>query len=140
MHQNVSANRNGEGIEVDLLVVNDGDVIAIECKSSLSIDDINGHLKRLEKLKRLLPTYANKRVMGAVTGMVIPDNVAQYAYRQGLYVIAQTGDHLAVRNDGDFQAKIWWAAQERPFFKGGGSPSYKLSEESANSPHFEKGG
>ena len=107
VHQNVSANRNGEGIEIDLLVVNDGDVIAIECKSSLSIDDVNGHLKRLEKLKRLLPTYANKRVMGAVTGMVIPDNVAQYAYRQGLYVIAQTGDHLAVRNDGDFQAKIW---------------------------------
>ena len=107
VHQNVSANRNGEGIEVDLLVVNDGDVIAIECKSSLSIDDINGHLKRLEKLKRLLPTYANKRVMGAVTGMVIPDNVAQYAYRQGLYVIAQTGDHLALRNDVDFQAKIW---------------------------------
>ena len=107
VHQNVSANRHGEGIEVDLLVVNDGDVIAIECKSSLSIDDINEHLKRLEKLKRLLPAYADKQVMGAVTGMVIPDNVAQYAYRQGLYVIAQTGGHLAVRNDMSFQAKIW---------------------------------
>ncbi|TAL44949.1 MAG: hypothetical protein EPN89_13045 [Methylovulum sp.] len=107
VHQNVSANRHGEGIEVDLLVVNDGDVIAIECKSSLSIDDVNEHLKRLEKLKRLLPAYASKQVMGAVTGMVIPDNVAQYAYRQGLYVIAQTGDHLAVRNDMSFQAKIW---------------------------------
>jgi hypothetical protein len=39
--------------------------------------------------------------------MVIPDNVAQYAYRHGLYVIAQTGNHLAVRNDEQFQAKTW---------------------------------
>jgi len=107
VHQNVSSNRHGEGIEIDLLVVNDGDVIAVECKSSLSVDDINEHLIRLEKLKRLLPAYANKRVIGAVTGMVIPDNVAQYACRQGLYVIAQTGGHLALRNDLNFQAKIW---------------------------------
>ncbi len=107
VHQNVSVTRDGEGIEVDLLVVNDGDVVAIECKSTLGIDDVNEHLARLEKVKRLLPSYANKRVMGAVTGMVIADNVAQYAYRQGLFVIAQTGDQLALRNDGAFKAKIW---------------------------------
>lgn len=107
VHRSVSAERNGEGIEVDLLVVNDGDVVAIECKSHLSIDDINTHLQRLEKLKRLLPSYADKRVMGAVTGMVLPDNVAQYAYRQGLFVIAQTGDHLTARNDAAFRAKTW---------------------------------
>ncbi len=107
VHRNVSSRRHGEGIEVDLLVVNDTDIIAIECKSTLSIDDINEHLQRLEKLKRLLPAYSNKRVMGAVTGMVIPDNVAQYAYRQGLYVIGQTGDQLALRNDLKFKAKTW---------------------------------
>jgi hypothetical protein len=107
VHQNINSRRGGEGIEVDLLVVNDTDVIAVECKSSLSIDDINEHLVRLEKLKRLLPAYAGKQVMGAVTAMVLPDNVAQYAYRQGLYVIAQTGDHLAVRNDRAFRPKVW---------------------------------
>lgn len=107
VHQNISSQRGGEGMEIDLLVVNDTDIIAIECKSSLGIDDVNEHLQRLEKLKRLLPSYASKRVMGAVTGMVIPDHVARYAYRQGLFVIAQTGDHLALRNDLNFQAKIW---------------------------------
>jgi len=107
VHQNVSSMRDGEGIEVDLLVVNNTDIIAIECKSSLSVDDINEHLQRLQKLKRLLPAYAGKRVMGAVSAMVIPDNVAQYAYRQGLYVIAQSGDHLSVRNDLNFQPAVW---------------------------------
>lgn len=107
VHRNISSRRHGEGIEVDLLVVNDTDIIAIECKSTLSIDDVNDHLERLEKLKRLLPAYSNKHVMGAVTGMVIPENVAQYAYRQGLYVIGQTGDQLVVRNDLKFNAKRW---------------------------------
>lgn len=107
VYQNVSATRDNEGIEIDLLVVNDNNVIAIECKSTLGIDDINDHLQRLEKLKRLLPAYANKRLMGAVTAMIIPENVANYAYRNGLYVIGQTGDQLVVRNDLKFKAKIW---------------------------------
>jgi hypothetical protein len=107
VHRNVISNRDGEGIEVDLLVVNNTDIIAIECKSTLGIDDVNDHLERLGKLKRLLPAYSNKQVMGAVTAMIIPENVAQYAYRQGLYVIGQTGNQLVVRNDLKFKAKFW---------------------------------
>jgi len=107
VHRNVEAQRGDEGIEVDLLVVNDSDVVAIECKSTLSIDDVNAHLERLGKLKRLLPSYQGKRVMGAVTGMVMPDNVAVYAYQKGLFVIAQSGDHLLIRNDGAFKPRVW---------------------------------
>lgn len=107
VHRNIEAQRGDEGIEVDLLVVNDTDVVAIECKSSLSVDDVNDHLKRLDKLKRLLPSYQNKRVMGAVTGMVIPDHVARYAYGQGLYVIAQSGEHLLIRNGAGFSPRVW---------------------------------
>jgi len=107
VHQNISAQRGDEGIEVDLLVVNDSDVIAIECKSLLSVDDVNEHRQRLDKLKRLLPTYADKRVLGAVTAMVIPDNVALYAYRQGFFVIGQSGEQLIIRNDDRFRPKAW---------------------------------
>jgi hypothetical protein len=39
--------------------------------------------------------------------MVIDGNVAQYAYRKGLYVIGQSGDHLEIRNCGEFTATIW---------------------------------
>ncbi len=101
VHQNISSQRDGEGIEMDLLVVNDTDIIAIECNSTLGIDDVNSHLQRLQKLKRLLPSYAHKRVMGAVTGMVLPDHVARYACQQGLFVIAQTGDPLSLRKPGE---------------------------------------
>jgi hypothetical protein len=107
VQQNVSANRDGEGLEIDLLVVNNKDVVVIECKSNLSIDDVNEHLERLEKVKRLLPDHKDKRISGAVAGMVIPANVAVYAIRKGLYVIGQNGEHLELRNDVSFAAKIW---------------------------------
>ncbi len=107
VHRNVEAQRGDEGIEIDLLVVNDTDIVAIECKSTLGTDDIKEHVARLDKLKRLLPTYHGKRVMGAVTGMVIPDNVARYAYSQGLFVIAQSGDHLLIRNQAGFSPRVW---------------------------------
>ncbi len=107
VHQNICAQRGDEGVEVDLLVVNVVEMVAVECKSCLSVDDVNEHLERLAKIKRLLPSYADKRVLGAVAAMVIDDHVAQYAYRKGLYVIGQSGDHLEIRNAENFIAKVW---------------------------------
>ena len=107
VQQNVTAKRDGEALEIDLLVVNNEDVVVIECKSNLSIDDVNEQLERLEKVKRLLPRYKDCRILGAVAGMVIPDTVATYAIRKGLYVIGQNGEHLELRNDVSFAAKIW---------------------------------
>ena len=107
VHQNIRATRGDEGLEIDLLVVNSAEIVAVECKSNLSVDDINDHLERLAKLKRLLPSYADKQVLGAVAAMVIEDNVAQYAYRKGLFVIGQSGEHLEIRNAAGFVAKVW---------------------------------
>jgi hypothetical protein len=107
VHRHVEAKRHDDAIEVDLLVVNDSDVVAVECKSTLGNDDINEHLRRLSKLKKLLPTYAGKRVLGAVTGMVIPDSVARYAYRRGLFVLAPSGESVEILNDAQFQPQAW---------------------------------
>ena len=107
LQQNVSVQRGDEGLEVDLMIVNDLDLVAVECKSNLKQQDVDEHLARLAKIKRLLPKYANSRVMGAVAAMVIPDNVARYAYSKGLFVIGQSGEHLEIRNDAEFQPMIW---------------------------------
>ncbi len=107
VQQNVTSEREGENLEIDLLVVNNSDVVVIECKSNLGVDDVNEHLERLEKVKRLLPDHKEKRISGAVAGMVIPANVAAYAIRKGLYVIGQNGGHLELRNDISFMAKVW---------------------------------
>ena len=107
VQQNVTVQRGEEGLEIDLMVVNDSEAVAVECKSNLKIDDVNEHLDRLAKLKRLLPRYASFKVMGAVAAMVIPDNVARYAASKGLFVIGQSGEDMAIRNDEDFTPAVW---------------------------------
>lgn len=69
--------------------------------------DVNDHLERLAKFKRMMPRYADVRAMGAVAAMVIPENVARYAERQGLFVLAQSGDDVVIINDAQFRPKAW---------------------------------
>ena len=107
VHPNIYVSRGELSAEIDLLVVNEQEAIAVECKSQLTIEDVNDHLARLEKLKVLLPKYREVRLMGAVAAIVMSDDVARYAYRKGLYVLAQSGDSILIRNDGKFSPKIW---------------------------------
>jgi hypothetical protein len=102
-----SANRDGEGLEIDLLVVNSTEAILVEVKSKLTQADVTEHLERLSKFKRLMPRYGDVRAMGAVAGMVVPNDVARYAYRQGLFVLAQSGDSVEILNDGNFTPRRW---------------------------------
>jgi hypothetical protein len=39
--------------------------------------------------------------------MVVPNNVSRYAYRQGLFVLAQSGEGVTIRNDEKFQPQRW---------------------------------
>ncbi len=107
VHPNVTATRPQGSIEIDLLVVNDGDAIAVECKSRLTVEDVNEHLLRMDKIKTLLPTYRDKRLLGAVATMVLNDHVGRYAYGKGLYVLAQSGETVTIKNDMNFQPAYW---------------------------------
>lgn len=106
-HEGVSVQRGDEGIEIDLLVVNTTDAVVVEVKSKLTQADVTEHLERLSKFKRLMPRYGDVRAMGAVAGMVVPDGVARYAYRQGLFVLAQSGNSVEILNDGSFTPRRW---------------------------------
>lgn len=103
----ISVQTPEEGIEIDVLVVNGSEAIAIEVKSKLSQEDVDEHLQRLAKFKRLLPRYQPLNILGAVAAMVTPTEVARYAYRKGLFVITQSGEDLVILNDDKFQPKIW---------------------------------
>jgi len=90
---------------VDLLVVNDGVLIAIECKGKMTVAYIDQHIERMNKLKPMLPAYRHHQALGAVAAMVMPHNVAEYAQEQGLYVLVQSGETLTIRNAPEFHAK-----------------------------------
>ena len=103
----VYAERDGDAMEIDLLVVNSLDAVLVEVKSELKADDVKDHVSRLERFKKLFPQYAGFRVMGAVAGMVVPEAAARFAYRQGLFVLVQSGEAMTSGNDDDFTPGVW---------------------------------
>jgi hypothetical protein len=103
----VYAERDGDAMEIDLLVVNSTDAILIETKSELKVDDVREHIDRLARFKKLCPQYAGFRVMGAVAAMVVPEDAARFAYRQGLFVLGQSGETVTIRNGAGFQPHAW---------------------------------
>ncbi|MBF0142247.1 MAG: DUF3782 domain-containing protein [Magnetococcales bacterium] len=97
----------GRHMEIDVLVVNTDSVALVEVKSKLKQDDVREHLTRLAEFKDFFPEYADRRVMGAVAGIVIEESVDRYAMKQGLFVIVQSGDAVCLANDAAFQPRIW---------------------------------
>ena len=42
-----------------------------------------------------------------MAGMVVPDQVGRFADRKGLFVFAQSGQAIEIRNDARFQPNAW---------------------------------
>jgi len=105
--QRVKKRRGGDTLEIDVLVVNTGHVVLVEVKASLSVEDVREFLEDLRQFRGFFPEYADHEVHGAVAGMRIEDGADRYAYRQGLFVLAQTGDTVKILNDERFNPKAW---------------------------------
>lgn len=93
--------------QIDLLALNEQVCVLVEVKSKFSTDDVKEHLQRMEKFKPLFPEYADKRAFGAIAAMVMPDDVAKYAYRKGFFVLAQQGESVIILNDEKFKPMVW---------------------------------
>ncbi|MCF6150680.1 MAG: DUF3782 domain-containing protein [Candidatus Kuenenia sp.] len=105
--QRVKTHRNGDEMEVDILAINGEYAVLIEAKSTLKIEDVKEHLERLEKFKTFFPEYKERKVVGAVGGIVMEEDSDKYAYRNGLFVIGESGDAAVILNDTNFQPKVW---------------------------------
>jgi hypothetical protein len=68
---------------------------------------VDEHLERLGIFKSCFPQFANFTILGAVAAMVMPEEVARAAYRKGLFVLAQSGYSVEIRNDAQFVPGQW---------------------------------
>jgi hypothetical protein len=99
--------RQGIGMEIDILAVDDTDVVLVECKSRLSKDDVDEFLEKLTRFKIAFPHYKNYQAYGAVAGIEIDEGIDRYAYNKGLFVIKPSGDTVEIINDENFRPRTW---------------------------------
>ena len=105
--QRVKKRLNGQTLEIDVLVTNENYVLVVEVKSSLGVNDVKELQSDLNKFRQFFPEYLQKQLYGAVAGIEIEEGADRYAYRQGLFVLAQAGETVSILNNSDFEPKNW---------------------------------
>jgi hypothetical protein len=105
--QRVKRFEQGETLEVDVLVQNQQHVMAVEVKSTLDVEDIQEFVEDLGRFHQFFPDQAGRQLYGAVAAITFDSGADRYAYRQGLFVLAQSGDSMTILNDVGFEPRVW---------------------------------
>lgn len=106
-YRRMKSNRPGAAMEIDIFAVDGTVAVAIEVKARLSQRDVDDFLGKLGRFKQAFPSQASYQIYGAVAGIEIDAGVDRYAYQQGLFVIKQSGDTVAIANDTAFRPTAW---------------------------------
>jgi hypothetical protein len=94
-------------LEIDILVENTNEVVAIEVKSHLEVRDVKRFLQTLERFKIAFPKYQDYKLYGAVAGIKIDERSDVYATQEGLFLIEPAGDLVIIANSEKVKPRIW---------------------------------
>jgi hypothetical protein len=98
-NQNTKINdtKNDISLEIDVMLENGEKAMLVEVKTKLTLERVNKHIDRLEKMRRYADLHGDKRTfLGAVAGVVIDGQVRDYALEQGFYVIEPSGQNFNI--------------------------------------------
>ncbi|MDR2484878.1 MAG: hypothetical protein LBD55_05745, partial [Treponema sp.] len=99
LSENVTIDDKERGIhaEIDALLEDGGEALAVEVKIHLKAADIDEHIKRMEKIRAYAdPRGDSRKFYGAIAAAVAGEDVKTYALKQGFYVIEPSGEDVTV--------------------------------------------
>lgn len=115
LHQRSKAQRNGQQMEIDLILEDGAEVIVIEVKTVLTAEHVSDFLADLGQFLDFFPLYRGYHLYGVVAGLEVSADVARYAARRGLFVLRITGEGLVqLANDAAFQPRDFAAPLATP--------------------------
>ena len=102
---------DGREMEVDLLCIGRRGrrrvVIAVEVKSSFGVRDVRRYLKQLDQFFEFFIDYRGWDLVGMVAGVRWSKPALVLAEREGLYILAPSGETMVLRNRPGFNPRIW---------------------------------
>jgi hypothetical protein len=88
---------NDLSFEVDIMLENGEKAMLIEAKTKLTLERVDKHIRRLEKMHKYANLHGDKRIfLGAVAGIVVTDEIRDYALSRGFYFIEYAGENFYI--------------------------------------------
>jgi hypothetical protein len=92
--------------ELDGLLENGDQAMAVEVKTTLRNEDVDDQLERMEKVRRYADLHGDKReFMGALAAAVVDKSSREYALKKGFFVIEPAGEDVKIT--GPVSVKVW---------------------------------
>jgi hypothetical protein len=105
-YRNLTGPLNGETMETDIIGVGPKHAVLIEVKLRLRQAEVKKFLeKKLPRFFEFFPNLKRPVLYGGVAGMSIDEDADRFAYKQGLFVITQSGENLRLINDKKFKPR-----------------------------------
>ncbi|MBI4646698.1 MAG: hypothetical protein HY738_08950 [Bacteroidia bacterium] len=91
---NIKIKGKKRNAEFDVVLGNGREIVIIEVKTTMNVEKVNEFLEKLSRIREYFPEYSEKQIYGAVAGIKYEENSDKYAYRNGLFVIVNSGEGL----------------------------------------------
>jgi hypothetical protein len=99
--------------EIDGLLENGDQAMVVAVKTTLRHDDIDDHVKRMEKVRTYADEHGDKRqFLGAIAATIADKSAREYALKKGFFVIEPSGEDVKVTKP--VSEKIWYFLGEPP--------------------------
>ena len=103
--------QNGREMELDIAGLGPDCAVVVEVKLRLKQEHVEKILKTLPEVFDYFPLLQRPVLYGGVAAMSIDKDVDRFAYKQGLFVLTQTGDNLRIWNDKAFKPRSFSTSQ-----------------------------
>ena len=93
----VSDRKNGIFFEIDYFLENYSKALLVEVKTKLISNHVDAHVERLEKMRKYADLHGdNRSFLGAVAGVVIPDDIKKLALNHGFFIVEPSGETFKI--------------------------------------------
>ncbi len=115
LFRNLVGHLNGDTMETDIIGVGPEHAVLIEVKLRLRQSHVKEFLeKKMPRFFKFFPNQQRPVLYGGVAGMSIDEDADRFAYKQGLFVITQTGENLRIINDKKFKPRSFTPTNNNP--------------------------
>jgi hypothetical protein len=97
----------GVWAQIDGMLENGTQAMAVEVKMTLRQIDIDDHLIRMEKIRKYADEHGDRRkFIGAIAAIITDEATKNYALKKGLFVIEPSGEDVKVTKP-ETEPRIW---------------------------------
>jgi hypothetical protein len=92
--------------QIDGLLENGKQAMAVEVKTKLQNEDVDDHLLRMEKVREYANVHGDKReFLGAIAAAIVENSARAYALKKGFFVIEPSGENIKITKPA--VEKVW---------------------------------